>query len=196
MSISRALCIFMIRNRLISWPVLLPQAICLTRKAGRFVVCPSFAAPVSWSLDCGSLMLSVLISKGRQSSSLYRAQHRPYPLLSMYVCRLISFTLLRPHMVQIYEIKLTSLAAEPSSTVHSFHLLKAIPLPLYKVIRSIDPERKLVALSTSGLVEILSWDECQGGSSEDHLNSQTITLNTDDQEGLVCTRCLAKFPMT
>ncbi|KJA27954.1 hypothetical protein HYPSUDRAFT_34195 [Hypholoma sublateritium FD-334 SS-4] len=89
-----------------------------------------------------------------------------------------------PHMVQIYKINLAPLASESTSTVYPFHLLKSIPLPLYKVIRCMDPERKLIALSTSGLVEILNWDECQGGSAGDSLNSQTITVNADDQEGL------------
>lgn len=52
-----------------------------------------------------------------------------------------------------------------------------------------------MALSTSGLVDILNWDECQGGSAEDSLNSQTITVNADNQEGLVRGRHLIEYPM-
>lgn len=88
-------------------------------------------------------------------------------------------------MVQIYEVNLTLLASNSLFIPNAFQLAKSILLPLYKVIRAIEPMQRLVALSTSGVVELVKWDDWKS-NLDDTMGRKIIRVNPDDLEGLVC----------
>ncbi|KAF9482528.1 hypothetical protein BDN70DRAFT_874871 [Pholiota conissans] len=86
-----------------------------------------------------------------------------------------------PHMVQIYEVDLTILASNSLFAPNGFHLAKSISLPLYKVIRAIEPAQHMIALSTSGTIELVKWDEWIP-NAEENVIRKIIRINPGEMD--------------
>lgn len=89
----------------------------------------------------------------------------------------------RPYMVQIYKIDLYLLASD--SLQNGFRLIQTIDLPFYRNIHGIETTRRMIALSGSGVVEVLNWEENFDQSSKNH-GKTVIKSYSEDLEGLVC----------
>jgi hypothetical protein len=91
-------------------------------------------------------------------------------------------------MVRIYEIELSLLASD-SLPQNGFRLVRTIDLPNYRNIHGLETTQRMIALSGSGIVEVLKWDANLDPSSSNH-GRTIIKTHPEDLEGLVRLRRL------
>jgi len=88
-------------------------------------------------------------------------------------------------MVRIYKIDLCLLASD--SLQNGFQLIQTIDLPFYRNIHGLETTRKMIALSGSGVVEVLKWEEIFDASSKTY-GKTVFKSYPEDLEGMVCLR--------
>lgn len=85
------------------------------------------------------------------------------------------------YKVQIYKVDLDLLASD--SLQNGFRLIQTIDLPFSRNIYGIDTTQRMIALSGSGVVEVLKWEESFDPFSRSHERT-VIKSYSEDLEGL------------
>ncbi|KAF5316691.1 hypothetical protein D9619_006500 [Psilocybe cf. subviscida] len=90
-----------------------------------------------------------------------------------------------PHRMHIYEVDLRVLANSDEFVPEAFRLVKQIILPIYKIVKALDPSKCLLATSSPGFIQLFKWDDHDHHTphwkNSDYASYQ---VNNEDLEGL------------